>query len=101
MSCKLQLRKMSFGRDDKTAYVYSRIHTLEALLTGNVQMQLNVGHHFIDFVETFLNPSLVAGARDYPGKESLAVHFFQVIADLAETSVSNPTFQYTALLLCQ
>ena len=59
-------------------------------------MQLNVGHHFIYFVETCLNPSLVAVARDCPGKDPLAAHLLQVIADLAKTPVSNPLFQCTA-----
>ena len=59
-------------------------------------LTLNVSHYFIYFVDACLNLSLVAVARDCPGNESLVMHLLQLVADLAETPISNPTSQHAA-----
>ena len=82
--------------DDTITYSYSCIHALKALLTSDMQMKLDVGYYFIYFLDACLDLSLVAVARDCPGKNPLAAHLLQVVADLAKTPVSNPSLQCTA-----
>ena len=97
MSCKLQLRKPNLCRDYKTTHVYSCIQTLKALLTSDMQVQLNVSDNLADFVNTRLDANLVVVAGNRPGEKSLVAHENQLVMNLAEATVSKPTLQHISL----